>query len=230
MNILAVDTSGEDCGISIKKGSTNKLMVFVNEKSKKSYAECLPSLLVSALTEVNLNISNIDRIGVSIGPGSFAGIRTGLSFVKGLSLVQKIPLVGISTFQILAESINDEIEYQSILALVDSKPGEYFVQVFSSDDNIKVSPQLKTTNQILDLISKNFAIVCAENSNFLKQTEIEKLATILIINTKQKLKTICRLSIDATKPFKNPAPLYMRSPDVKPQTGFSVAKKYEKLN
>ena len=110
----------------------------------------------SALSESNLNISTINRIGVSIGPGSFAGIRVGLSFAKGLSLVKKIPLVGLSTLQILAESINDEIKTQPILALVDSKLDEYFIQVFSSDDNIKVNPQLKTTNQVLDLISKNY--------------------------------------------------------------------------
>ena len=230
MNILAIDTSGENCGILISKGNTNKHSVFVNEKIKKSYAECLPNLLESALSESNLKISTINRIGVSRGPGSFAGIRVGLSFAKGLSLVKKIPLVGLSTLQILAESINDEIKTQPILALVDSKLDEYFVQVFSSDDNIKVNPQLKTTNQVLDLISKNFAIVCAEKSNILKQTEIEKSTNIFTIKTKQKLKTICRLSIDATKPFKIPEPLYLRSPDAKPQTGFSVAKKYEKFN
>ena len=225
MNILAIDTSGEDCGISINKGGTNKLVVFVNEKIKKGFAECLPSLLESALTKANLKISNIDRIGVSIGPGSFAGIRTGLSFVKGLSLVQRIPLVGLSTLQILTESINDKIEYESILALVDSKLDEYFVQVFSSDDKSKVNPQLKTTNQILDLISKKHAVVCAENSNILERPEIEKLTKIFIIKTNQKLKTICQLSFNATKPFNNPEPLYMRSPDAKPQSGFSVAKK-----
>ena len=224
MNILAIDTAGNDCGILVRNNSTNKSIVLVNENVKKGYAECLPSLLESALAEVKLQIPEIDRIGVSIGPGSFAGIRVGLAFAKGLALVHKTPIVGLTTLQILAESTDDKIKNEPILALVDSKSDEYFVQVFSSNNDTKVSPQVNTTSQILDLISNNMTIVCAKGSRFLNQSEFEYAAKIFQITTEQKLETIGQLTTNAKEPFKNPEPVYLRAPDAKPQSGFSVAR------
>ncbi len=222
MNILAIDTSGEDCGILILNENFKKPFVLVKEKINRGYSECLPSLLETALANSELTISAIDRFGVCIGPGSFTGIRIGISFAKGLSLVQKIPIVGLSTLEIFAKSINKEFEERPILAVVDSKQDEYFIQIFSKDNKIANEPYVATSKQIIDLKLENFTIVCSENSNLLSLTEINQITNINKINTEQKLKVIAQQSTIATEPFNNLTPIYLRAPDAKPQAKFAV--------
>ena len=222
MNILAIDTSGEDCGILILNESFKKPFVLVKEKINRGYSECLPSLLETVLANSELTISAIDRFGVCIGPGSFTGIRIGISFAKGLSLVHKIPIVGLSTLEIFAKSINKDFEERPILAVVDSKKDEYFIQIYSEDNKITNEPYVATTKQIIDLNLENFTIVCSENSNLLSLTEINQLKNINKVNTEQKLKVIAQQSTIATEPFNNLTPIYLRAPDAKPQTKFTV--------
>ena len=98
--ILAIETSSNICGISLIENGT--FIDSVDEDKSKQHAEVLPQLYKKLQSRTNFSLSNIDALAVSIGPGSFTGLRIGLSFTKGLAFSKNLPIIPISTMMALA--------------------------------------------------------------------------------------------------------------------------------
>ena len=98
--ILAIETSSNICGISLIENGT--FIDSVDEDKSKQHAEVLPQLYKKLQNRTNFSLSNIDALAVSIGPGSFTGLRIGLSFTKGLAFSKNLPIIPISTMMALA--------------------------------------------------------------------------------------------------------------------------------
>ncbi len=101
-NIVSIETSSNICGISfIINGNCIKTM---EENSERKHVEKIPIFYKDLKDEIGFKNSEISAIAVSIGPGSFTGLRIGLSFAKGLALAQNIPIVPVPTMMSLAYS------------------------------------------------------------------------------------------------------------------------------
>ncbi len=98
--ILAIETSSDICGISFIENGT--FIDSIDEEKSKQHAEILPQLYQKLQSKTNFSLSNIDALAVSIGPGSFTGLRIGLSFTKGLAFSKNLPIIPISTMMALA--------------------------------------------------------------------------------------------------------------------------------
>ena len=98
--ILAIETSSNICGISLIKNGT--FIDSIDENKPKQHAEVLPQLYQELQIRTKFSLSNIDALAVSIGPGSFTGLRIGLSFTKGLAFSKNLPIIPISTMMALA--------------------------------------------------------------------------------------------------------------------------------
>ena len=98
--ILAIETSVNICGISLIENGT--FIDSIDEDKSKQHAEVLPKLYQELQNRTNFSLSNIDALAVSIGPGSFTGLRIGLSFTKGLAFSKNLPIIPISTMMALA--------------------------------------------------------------------------------------------------------------------------------
>ena len=125
-NIISIETSSNICGISfINSGNCIKT---IEENSERKHIEKIPIFYKELQDEIGFKNSEISAIAVSIGPGSFTGLRIGLSFAKGLALAQSLPIVPIPTMMSLAfsqkkskptigliHSHGDRVFYQKIL-------------------------------------------------------------------------------------------------------------------
>jgi len=98
--LLAIDTSTEWIGIALFNG-TNVLAEQVWRSRNYHTVELVPAIK-EMLTKTQTKASSLTGIGVALGPGSFTGLRIGLSVAKGIALGQKIPLAGIPSLEILA--------------------------------------------------------------------------------------------------------------------------------
>ena len=104
-NILSIETSSNICGISlISKGVCVDI---VEENSNKKHSEILPEFYLKIQNDAGFILDDIDAIAISIGPGSFTGLRIGLSFAKGLAFSKDLPIIPISTMMSLAYSIKE---------------------------------------------------------------------------------------------------------------------------
>lgn len=106
MKTLAIDTSGKAAGIAILEDSKILYEIFINTGLNHSLV-MLPEL-DKALHTLNIELKDLDLFVTTTGPGSFTGLRIGLSTLKGFALSQNKPLVGVSTLEALAHNICTE--------------------------------------------------------------------------------------------------------------------------
>lgn len=95
MRILAVDSSAVTASCAVVEDGRLLSYGFVN--AGMTHSQTLMPLVSQVLSDVNVDLSSIDKIAVSNGPGSFTGVRIGVSTVKGLAFTNDIPCVGVST-------------------------------------------------------------------------------------------------------------------------------------
>ncbi len=129
MIILAVDTTSFTGSIALLK-ETN-LMAEVNIDSSSTYSERLLPAVDFLLKTNKLSIQDIDGFAVAVGPGSFTGIRIGLSTVKSFSFASGKPVAGVSTLKALAEKLR-LFQAHLLCPLLDAKKGEIYAALFES--------------------------------------------------------------------------------------------------
>ena len=102
MKILAIETATEICGVSYIED--NNVIATVEENTPRQHAKSLPLFYEKLVFNTGLKLSDLDGIAISIGPGSFTGLRIGLSYSKGLAFGQGLPLIPVPTLQALMDS------------------------------------------------------------------------------------------------------------------------------
>lgn len=130
--ILNIETSTKNCSVSISK---NRELVAIKELNNGNYshAEVLHPFINDVLKEANITVKELNAIAVSKGPGSYTGLRIGVSAAKGLCFALNIPLISINTLQSLALSIS--IENGVIVPMLDARRMEVYSAVFDSENN-----------------------------------------------------------------------------------------------
>ena len=130
-NILSIETSSLICGISIIE---NGNLIGISEKSTyRQHNENLANFAQDAIKQSNKSLSDIDAIAVSIGPGSFTGLRIGLGFAKGMAYALGLPIVPVPTLLSLAFSLR---EYEPHNGISHSHSKKVFYQEFSWKNSI----------------------------------------------------------------------------------------------
>ncbi len=116
MKILSLDTSNRSTSVSILDNNKSIGKIFLN--CGLVHSKVIKSIVKNLLDISSFDIKNIDLLAVCTGPGSFTGIRIGLSFMKGISLSIKKPCIGVSSLESLAYSVSvkDEVIYSCIHA------------------------------------------------------------------------------------------------------------------
>ncbi len=135
--ILAVGTATPLCSVAI--GRDGECIAVREDKSEKlNHAEKINLFTAEALAEAGLGLKDVDAFAVGIGPGSYTGLRIGVSAVKGWSYALEKPIIGISTLRILVQAIVDRsIEKNTVLwPMIDARRMEVFTQPFRSDGEI----------------------------------------------------------------------------------------------
>lgn len=130
MRILAIDSSAVTASACIVNDGKIEGEYFVNTKQKHS--RTLMPMVGHLLESTNVKLNEIDLFGVSHGPGSFTGIRIGISCVKGLAMPQNTPCAGVSSLLAMAYNLTsiDGI----ICSVMDARCGQVYGALFSSDN------------------------------------------------------------------------------------------------
>ncbi len=128
MKILAFDTAVTGCGVAVYDSSLGQSWVERLE-TERGQAEFLVPMIQSVMQKAGVGFPDLDRIAVTIGPGSFTGVRIGLATARALSLASGKPLVGVSTLDLLLEQSGVAGD---VLVLVDTKRDDFYGQVFGS--------------------------------------------------------------------------------------------------
>jgi tRNA threonylcarbamoyladenosine biosynthesis protein TsaB len=132
--ILAIETATEVCSASLVHGAAVLAARSVNEKN--IHSERLLSLIDEVLKESGRTMNDIDAIAVSIGPGSFTGLRIGLSTAKGLAMAHHLSIVAVPTLDGIAEGFRlgkNDGRNSIFCAMIDAKRNEAFSCFYAVD-------------------------------------------------------------------------------------------------
>ena len=177
--ILNLETATKNCSVSISQHGKTILCKEIAE-SGYSHAERLHVFIEECLKESNITFKDLSAIAVSQGPGSYTGLRIGVSTAKGLCFALDLPLIAIDTLQVLASQLT--ITEGVIIPMIDARRMEVYSAIYNSnyEKTREVQAQILTENSFLEIADTiHFVGDCSEkaktvltNSNFIFHEEI----------------------------------------------------------
>ncbi|WP_404400805.1 tRNA (adenosine(37)-N6)-threonylcarbamoyltransferase complex dimerization subunit type 1 TsaB [Pelagibacterium halotolerans] len=191
---LAIDTARERLQIALVNRH-GKIDVEIRDIAR-GHAEIIMDVIVAILARNGLAYQTIEKIAVTTGPGSFTGLRIGLSVARGLGLALGVPVLGISSLLALSLSHDGPIDL-----IVDAKRGEAYRQAFSAPGIPASAPELVDLNQALQVASRT-----APDDPMID------------------IATMTKFAATANPADFPPVPNYIRAADAKPQTRGKVAR------
>ncbi len=164
MKILAIDTSSEICSTAILEDDV--LIDENNLDNGRTHSENLMPLVDELLKRNNININEIGLISCVVGPGSFTGIRIGVSSMKPIAEVLGISLASITSLEVLAKNvtINDE---EKIVSLIDARNNQVYAGIFDKEYNLVEDYIADDIMEVIEKIKKYENITFVGNGSVL---------------------------------------------------------------
>ena len=214
MRLLAIDTSASHCAVCVLDDAAGTAHRDVRNIGT-GHAEVLMGQIAGVLKQAHLTWSDLERIAVCVGPGSFTGVRVGVSAARGFALALGIPAVGVTTLEAIAADAAPLAGGRPILAAIDARRGQLYFQPFDDAGVATADPRAVPVEQALAMVQSG--TVVAGNGAALLDAE----GAVLADAASGDIGTVARLAA-ARAPGAAPVPLYLRSADAKPQTGFAL--------
>ncbi len=217
MIVLGIDTALKSCSAAILDGG--RALAERRLALDKGHAEHLAPLVVEALASAKVAVADLDRVGVVIGPGGFAGVRVGLAFARGLALGTRLNVVGVTSLEALAASSpplrGGEFPPHMIAAVIDARRGQVYAALYA-DGAVMLAPFVASPDEARRriLAAASSACVIVGDGATLIDPDQEHFARIIADEIDPKV--VARLAAAAPEPSAPPAPLYLRPPDAKP--------------
>ena len=205
--ILAVDTCLAACSVAILDG--DRVLGSRSEPMTRGHQERIAVLAREVAAEAGIKFADLTRIAVTVGPGSFTGLRVGLSFAKGLALALSIPCVGINSLEALAASADAS---GFVAGVLDAKMGQVYLQVFDSGKALMAPDALEVSvaiARLAELHSGGPATLIGSGAPLV--AEVLPDATVLTPAFADPI-AIARLAAARPAPTHSPRPLYLRAP------------------
>ena len=208
MKILGIETSVKQSSAAIVV-ENDSYEVFSD--IKKDAAKSLPFIVENVLNKAQSSFNDIDGIAISMGPGSFTGLRVGLSYVKGLSLALDIPIVPISTFESMINIVKPN-PGKVIQTIIHSHGNALYIAQYISKDELYVLDSVPKIIDINDLeCKKDMFIIYVGPNKLVDQLNIKEMNNIQL--TALSIASLGYNNYDflKTKSINNLAPNYIGS-------------------
>ena len=130
--ILSIETSTKACSVAIHE--LGKLIVSQKLFVEKSHSSHLTKMIEAAIKNADITMGDLDAVAISMGPGSYTGLRIGTSTAKGICYALDIPLIAVNTLEAMAYGVNKYNHHKALLCpMIDARRMEVFCLVTDSD-------------------------------------------------------------------------------------------------
>ena len=220
MIILALDTSARLCSACLYDTESALPLGAHVEDIGRGHAERLFPVIETTLEKAGHAYDDLDRLAVCVGPGSFTGVRVGVAAARGLSLAMAIPLIGVSLFEALVQSVDRS---QPLLSVLDARRDEIYAQFFPQDSQPQ-SPRVIAVGEAAKWADRENAALIGSGVLPMRMAFENIVGRLPVLGESADVDclTIARIAAGKTPTSHQPVPLYLRAPDAKPQTGFAL--------
>ena len=217
MKLLAIDTSAHLCSVGIWDGDQDRLIAEASEDIGTGHAELLMHQVQTCLSGAEIEIAEIDRFAVSLGPGSFTGVRVGIAAARGFAFALSKPVIGVTTLEACSAYAGwISGNRAEVVGLLDARRGEAYMQLPGKD------PSILTYKQAADLLADTNLACCGSAAEIVADLTDSDIK-IIHAESAFPIETYAQLASSKSAELNEvPDPLYLRNADAKSQKGFAV--------
>jgi tRNA threonylcarbamoyladenosine biosynthesis protein TsaB len=219
MRVLAIDTALEGCSAAVLDTERGGIIASQTIAMDRGHAEAVMPLIARVMDQGAVEFSELDRIAVTTGPGSFTGLRVGISAARGIALAAGKPAIGLSTLAGFAAPHIAEDDSSNVVAAVDARHDHVYLQVFGTNGRTLVAPRIATMRDAVRAALTGPARVIGSGAQLIAAAWPKNVEPPLLVDQRgaPDINWIARLGAAATDGFGPPKPLYLRAPDAQPQ-------------
>jgi tRNA threonylcarbamoyladenosine biosynthesis protein TsaB len=224
MRVLAIDTALEACSAAVLDtakgviGSESVPMV-------RGHAEALIPLIGRVMAQAEIGFTDLDRIAVTVGPGSFTGLRVGVAAARGIALAAGKPAVGLTTLAAYAAPHVAADDEAPLLAVVDARNQQVYMQLFGPGGRTIIQPRIASLREAVRAATAGPARIAGTGADLVMAAWPPDQPKPALVDASRApaVEWVAHLGAAAmeTSP---PKPLYLRAPDAKPQDGARLAR------
>lgn len=215
MKLLAVDTALGACSVALLEGE--RIRAHILETMERGHAERLAPMVDEAMKAAKAEFSQLTRLAVTTGPGTFTGQRVGLAFMRGLRLALQIPLAGLTTLEAMAAAAMAETGKTSAAVIHDVRRAEAYLLLKDSDAIILPPVVLPFAEAVLRIEAFGACAIAGTGAAQARESLGDGF-TLSYIRQPDAL-WVARLALAMPLPEDAPGPLYLRAPDAKLPSG-----------
>ena len=149
MLILAIDTALDACAAGVLDTEAGKLIAHESQAMKRGHAEALMPLIARVIGQSGIGFAALDRIAVTTGPGSFTGLRVGLSAARGIALAANKPVVGLTTLTAYAAPLVSQNGEHPVISAIDARHDHVYLQAVSGNGSSLIRPRVASIEEAL---------------------------------------------------------------------------------
>jgi tRNA threonylcarbamoyladenosine biosynthesis protein TsaB len=150
MLILAIDTALDACAAAVLDTDAGRLIAQESQAMKRGHAEAVMPLIARIIKQSGVGFADLDRIAVTNGPGSFTGLRVGLSAARGIALAANKPVVGLTTLSAYAAPVVGESGERPVISAIDARHDHVYFQVVSGNGSSLIRPRVAPIEEALE--------------------------------------------------------------------------------
>ena len=218
MRILAIDTALEVCAAGVLDTTSGEMLAAESLPMARGHAEALMPMIARVMDAAQCEFAELDRIAVTVGPGSFTGLRVGISAARGIALAAGKPAIGLSTLSALAAPQVAARAQEAIITAIDARNDNVYFQIFAPTGVTIVPPRLDLASNAVRaavveptvITGSGAMLVAARWPSGAAMPRVDERAA-------PDIGWVARLGAAARDEGSPPKPLYLRRPDARPQ-------------
>jgi tRNA threonylcarbamoyladenosine biosynthesis protein TsaB len=219
MRVLAIDTALGACSAAVLDTTLGAILASETLAMARGHAEAVMPLIARVMDAAQMEFAALDRIAVTTGPGSFTGLRVGLSAARGIALAAAKPAIGLSTFTSFAAPHIAADDSTPVVAAIDARHEHVYLQVFGFGGRTIVPPRVATLREAVRAAMTGPARIVGSAAGLIAAAwpRLEPPPTLVDQRGAPDIGWIARLGAAAAEADGPPKPLYLRAPDAQPQ-------------
>jgi len=218
MRVLAIDTALAACSVAILDTVYGGIVASESRPMTRGHAEALIPLVQQVMADADLRWPDIDRLAVTTGPGSFTGLRVGIAAARGIALAAEKPIIGISTLAAYAAPHMAADDRYPVVAAIDARHGQVYLQVFSPGGRSLSAPRLATLREAAVAAGENPGCIVGSAAQAVADALSDADARPAVVDARPAPDIAWVARMGAVLPSgPPPKPQYLRAPDAQPQ-------------
>jgi tRNA threonylcarbamoyladenosine biosynthesis protein TsaB len=219
MRVLAIDTALEACSAAVLDTDEGGIVASETIPMVRGHAEALMPLVAKVMSEARLEFLELDRIAVTVGPGSFTGLRVGVAAARGIAVAAGKPAIGLTTLAAYAAPYIAADDVNPLLTAIDARNDQVYMQLFGPGGRTLIQPRIASLRDAIRaaatgparLVGSAAAMIAAAWPANERRPAVIDPARAPIIDW------VAHLGAAAPQATAPPKPLYLRAPDAQPQ-------------